>query len=158
MSTVINSKEEPLPAPTVISMSIKDLDLKGISAEAAMLGIAKELTMESVDLVQIGNTVYIAHRGKTEKTKNTMVGRALNVDTAQNFVSNGFKYFSYLQEKGITKYITKYDGPIYDKAFEIWKRQADKDDAGTKIAVGRLADGNSQAYVSLSKTPLGEAT
>jgi len=158
MSTVIDSKEEPLPAPTVMSMSVQDLDLKGISPEAALVGIAKELTMDSVDLVQIGNTVYIAHRGKTEKNKNTMIGRALNIDTAQNFVSNGFKYFSYLQKKGITKYITKYDGPVYDKAFEIWKRQADKDDAGTKIAVGRLANGNSQAYVSLGKTPLGEAT
>ena len=154
MSTVIDSKEEPLPAPTVISMSVKELNLAGISPEAALMGITKEMSTEGVDLVQIGNTVFIGHRGKTDKNKNTMVGRAFNIDTAQNFIANGLKYFTYLQRKGIEKYITNYQGDVYDSAFKTWKRYVDKGDS--KLAVGRLSDGNSQAYISLGKTPLSE--
>ena len=83
-----------------------------------------------------------------------MWGRAFNVDTAQNFVANGLKYFTYLQNLGITKYRTEYDGQIYDSAFKTWKRYVDKGDSS--LAVGLYSNGTSRAYVSLGKMPLSE--
>jgi hypothetical protein len=102
-------------------------------------------------MVQIGNTVFIGHRGKGEN-KDLMYGRALNIDTAQNFVANGLKYFTHMQKIGVKRYVSDYDGAIYDSAFKAWKRYADKLD--TKIAVGRKATGGSRAYVTLGKLPL----
>jgi|TARA_R110002126_G_scaffold203779_1_gene351274 hypothetical protein len=153
MPTVIDSKVEPLPAPTIISTMIGELDLGGVPPQAALASIAKEMTMPNVNLVQVGNTVFIGHRGEGEK-KNMMWGRAFNVDTAQNFVANGLKYFTYLQNLGITKYRTEYDGQIYDSAFKTWKRYVDKGDS--KMAVGLYSDGVSRVYVSLGKMPLSE--
>ena len=155
MQTVVDSKERPLPAPTVITTALGELDLGGISPAAAMAGIAKEMTMKDTDMVQIGNTVFIGHRGKGEN-KDLMWGRALNIDTAQNFVANGLKYFTHMQKIGVKRYVSDYDGAIYDSAFKAWKRYADKLD--TKIAVGRKATGGSRAYVTLGKLPLNRTT
>jgi hypothetical protein len=155
MQTVVNSKERPLPAPTIITTALGELDLGGIKPEAALAGIAKEMTMKDTDMVQIGNTVFIGHRGKG-KNKDLMWGRALNIDTAQNFVANGLKYFTHMQKIGVKRYVSDYDGAIYDSAFKAWKRYADKLD--TKIAVGRKATGGSRAYVTLGKLPLNRTT
>ena len=152
--TAVDSKVEPLPAPVVISTLLKERDLKGVSPEAALLSIAKEMTMKGVDMVQVGNTVFIGHRGKGEN-KDLMWGRAFNMDTAQNFVSNGLKYLHHLQKIGVKRYVADYDGDALDSAFKLWKRHADRLD--TKIAVGRKADGNSRAYVTLGKLPLSGA-
>ena len=155
MQTVVDSKERPLPAPTVITTALGELDLGNITPAAAMAGIAKEMTMKDTDMVQIGNTVFIGHRGKG-KNKDLMWGRALNIDTAQNFVANGLKYFTHMQKIGVKRYVSDYDGAIYDSAFKAWKRYADKLD--TKIAVGRKATGGSRAYVTLGKLPLNRTT
>jgi len=155
MQTVVDSKERPLPAPTVITTALGELDLGGITPAAAMAGIAKEMTMKDTDMVQIGNTVFIGHRGKGDN-KDLMWGRALNIDTAQNFVANGLKYFTHMQKIGVRRYVSDYDGAIYDSAFKAWKRYADKLD--TKIAVGRKATGGSRAYVTLGKLPLNRTT
>ena len=153
MLTVVDSKQEPLPAPTIISMVVSELDLGGIPPTAALASIAKEMTMENVNMMQSGNTVFLAHRG-TGKEKDLMWGRAFNVDTAQNFIANGLRYFTHLQDIGVRRYVSEYDGAIYDRAFQAWKRYADR--ADTKIAVGRLADGNSKAFVTLGEIPLTE--
>lgn len=155
MQTVVDSKERPLPAPTVITTALGELDLGGVTPAAAMAGIAKEMTMKDTDMVQIGNTVFIGHRGKGDN-KDLMWGRALNIDTAQNFVANGLKYFTHMQKIGVRRYVSDYDGAIYDSAFKAWKRYADKLD--TKIAVGRKATGGSRAYVTLGKLPLNRTT
>ena len=153
MLTVIDSKSEPLPAPTVISPVVGELAPKNISTEAAMLSIVEEMNMEDADMVQIGNTVFLGHRGKG-KDEDLMWGRAFNVDTAQNFIANGLRYFTYMQRKGIKRYVADYDGDIYDSAFKAWKRYTDKGDSG--IAVGRKASGGSRAYVTLGEIPLSE--
>ncbi len=155
MQTVVDSKERPLPAPTIITTALGELDLGGLTPAAAMAGIAKEMTMKDTDMVQIGNTVFIGHRGKGDN-KDLMWGRALNIDTAQNFVANGLKYFTHMQKIGVRRYVSDYDGAIYDSAFKAWKRYADKLD--TKIAVGRKATGGSRAYVTLGKLPLNRTT
>jgi len=153
MLTVIDSKARPLPAPTVITTVIKELDLGGVPPDAAMASIAKEMTMKDVDMVQVGNTVFLGHRGKG-KNKDLMWGRAFNIDTAQNFIANGLKYFTHMQRIGVKRYVSDYEGDVYDSAFKTWKRYTDKGDS--EIAVGRKADGSSRAYITLGKIPLSE--
>jgi len=109
VATVVDSTQEPLPAPSVLSMAAAELDLGGVTVEAAMLGLAHEVSLPDVDLVQVGNTVFVGHRGKKGQ-KAKMVGRAFNVDTARNFVNNYIKYLSVLQKKGITHYSIDFNG------------------------------------------------
>jgi hypothetical protein len=109
MATVVDSKEKPLSAPTIISMSVGGGTLReGVTPQSALISISKELTMESADVLQVGNTVFLAHRGK-DKNKNKLHGRAFNVDTARNFVANTIKYLKLLQNKGVTHYSVDFD-------------------------------------------------
>ena len=153
MYPVIDSAEQKLPPPEIILMALENLDLDGLSPQVAATAIIRELGMPEVDALQLGNTVFIGHRGKG-KEKDLMWGRALTVDTAKNFVASGLEYFTHLQEIGVKRFVTEYDGSVYDSAFQAWKRYADR--ADTKIAVGRLADGNSKAFVTLGEIPLTE--
>lgn len=153
--TVIDSKTRELAPPEIILESLKGSDLDGLTPQVAAIAITKELSMPEVDAVQFGNTVFIGHRGKGEN-KDLMWGRALNVDTAQNFVANGLQYLGHLQEIGVRRYVADYDGDELDNVFRMWKRYADR--ADTKIAVGRLEDGNSRAFITLGKIPISEIT
>ena len=110
--------------------------------------------MDNVDILQVGNTVFIGHRGKG-KNKDLMWGRAINIDTAQNFINNGLRYLTHLQRIGIKRYVAEYKGDTLDNAFKVWKRYADK--ADTTVAVGRLSDGNSKAFITLGDIPLTRA-
>lgn len=153
MSTVIDSNETQLTPPEVLLEFAENYNSTEYATEIVAAALAKELTMEDVDKVQFGNTVFLGHRGKG-KNKDLMWGRGLTVDTASNFISAGLKYFTHLQELGIKRYVTDYEGAIYDSAFKTWKRYTDKGDS--EVAVGRKADGGSRAYVTLGKIPLSE--
>jgi len=153
MYPVIDSAERKLSPPEIILMALENLDLRGLNPQVAATGIIRELGMPKVDALQLGNTVFIGHRGKGEN-KDLMYGRALNIDTAQNFISNGLKYFTHMQNLGVKRYVSDYDGATYDSAFKAWKRYADKGDS--KIAVGRKASGGSRAYVTLGEIPVSE--
>ena len=107
---------------------------------------------------------------KTEKVKKAIFLRKLhfftnfflifdilkNKNTAQNFISAGLKYFTHVQELGIKRYVTDYDGDIYDSAFKTWNYMMARQKLDSRIAVGRKASGDSRAYVTLGEIPLSE--
>lgn len=150
---VIDSNERKLSPPEIIIAALINLGSGDYTPQEGLAAVAVEIDQPNTDLLELGNTVFIGHRG-TGKSKHKMWGRGLTVDTAQNFISAGLKYFTHLQELGITQYITEYDGAVYDSAFKTWKRYGDR--ADTKIAVGRLSDGNSKAFVELGVIPLSK--
>tara|TARA_R110000796_G_scaffold250726_1_gene380309 strand:+ start:47 stop:514 length:468 start_codon:yes stop_codon:yes gene_type:complete len=153
MATVIDSNKTQLEPAQIMMEFAANYNSTEYPTEVVTVALMKEITMPDVDLVQFGNTAFIGHRGKGEN-ENLMWGRGLTVDTAQNFITAGLKYFNHLQELGIERYVTDYDGDIYDSAFKTWKRYTDKGDS--KIAVGRKASGDSRAYVTLGEIPLSE--
>ena len=81
----VNSNSEVLNTSEVIAMALEQLNSKKYTLDAAFKIIAKEA--ETADIVQFGNTVFLANEGKNG-SKNKLVGRAFNVDTARNFIDN----------------------------------------------------------------------
>ena len=106
---MINSKEKLLKMPEIILISAQDIGTDGIPLPSALLSLAKEGIAPSADIVQVGNTVFLAHRGKG-KHKNMMFGRAFNADVARNYIKNFVEYFKYLKNKGITHYSAQFNG------------------------------------------------
>ncbi len=152
--TVVDSKQTQLEPAQIIFKAVGDSERTDYPTEVGTVALMKELTMPNVDLAQFGNTAFIGHRGKG-KNKDLMWGRAINVDTAQNFINNGLRYLTHLQRIGIKRYVAEYKGDTLDNAFKVWKRYADK--ADTTVAVGRLSDGNSKAFITLGDIPLTKA-
>ena len=104
---VVDSNTRLLDTSTVIAsrltMEIQEGIGKNIPLQARLLAVAKESSMDNADVVQIGNTVFVGHRGTGEANK-AMSGSIYNSDTGKNFVDNVIKYFAYLQEKNVNRY------------------------------------------------------
>lgn len=148
----VDSKETPLPAPEVVMESIRNYNTTPYPDDVVATSIAREMAMPQTDLVQIGNTVFIGHRGKGDN-EDKMVGRAFNIDTGANFIRNGLKYFNYLQRKGITRYVTQYDGDIFDSAFRVFKRRAEAKDS--RMDIGKK-NGKTVVALRLGNEPYDE--
>ena len=106
---MVDSKEKLLKTPEIVLISAQDIGTGDIPLPSALASVAKEGTLPNADTVQIGNTVFLAHRGEG-KNKNKMFGRAFNADTARNYISNLVKYFNHLNNKGITHYSAQFNG------------------------------------------------
>jgi hypothetical protein len=151
MATVVDSSKQPLPAPEIIMRAAQEFNNTEYSLQNVLIGITKELTMPNTDQVQIGNTVFIGHTGEG-KHKNVMDGRALNVDTAQNFVRNGLKYLAYLQDKDIRYYRTDFNAREYLSAFQFWYNKTK--DTDTEVDVVQLDTGGYRAYIYIGDDSL----
>lgn len=150
---VIDSKERPLSAPEVLMRFGSEMNNTGQPMAKALTALAGELSLPNTDQVQIGNTVFIGHRGKG-KYKNVMEGRAINIDTARNFMRNGLKYIAYLQRKGIEYYRTDFDQKQYLTAFQFWFNKSQGTD--TEIDVVQLDTGGYRAFIKIGDESLQE--
>lgn len=152
MKTVDSSKKE-LTTPEIVIQSAQQL-LAGeeTSIQTALLTIAKEGSMESADTVQIGNTVFIAHRGEG-KNKSKMVGRAFNMDTGRNFIANSIKYLQYLQDKNITHYSTEFEGDTLLPAMQMLQKRLKKT-SDSAMYIGITEDNEYLVYVKLGEEPV----
>ena len=148
----IDSNQEKIAPGQVMAIAAKQLNEDNIPVEAMLASVAKETAMENADIVQVGNTVFLGHKGKGAN-KSKMVGRAFNVDTGRNFINNMVNYLGYLQSKKFTHYASQFKGDTYLPAMRVLeKRLADKD---SNVAVARSQDNQYVVYINLGKEPLG---
>lgn len=106
---VVDSNTQLLDTSTVIAnrliMAMEENPNRKTPLQAQLLAVARESSMDDADVIQIGNTVFIGHRGKGKASK-AMSGYVYNSDTGKNFVENSIKYLAYLQDKGVNRYST----------------------------------------------------
>ena len=147
----IDSNQEKIAPGQVMAIAAKQLNEYNIPVEAMLASVAKETAMENADIVQVGNTVFLGHKGKGAN-KSKMVGRAFNVDTGRNFINNILNYLNYLQNKKFTHYASQFKGDTLLPAMRaLEKRMANKD---SNIAVGRGQEGQYVVFINLGKEPL----
>lgn len=147
-SKIVDSTKEVLPGPSVIALSVEHSDLiDKYPREKILAVIAKETTMPNTDVVQFGNTVFITH---VNEDGSKSWGRAFNVDTAQNFVANGYDFIRHLRSLGIERYFAAYDGDVFDSAFRAWHKR--QHTLGVKINVQKKPKANkSYAFIELER-------
>lgn len=119
-TTTVDSKQEQLSIPEIITQAVYNTPREGVPPYAAILSIIKEGTMPHTEVKQYGNTVFITH---FSEDKDLAIGRALNIDTAQNFVYNGEEYFRDLVRGGSKKFVAQFDQVSFARAFMAFKRK-----------------------------------
>lgn len=97
----VNSKQKQLSIPEVITTAIKDLRTEQRMVAPAMLAFIQEAHMPDADLFQAGNTVFISHVKEKNGLKVAYM-RALNADTARNYLDNGIEYTKHIVKAGVT--------------------------------------------------------
>ena len=153
---LVDSSKKLLKGPEIIASAVANMPDIGLPLQSILTAIAAETTLPNVDVIQVGNTVFLAQVGKGEN-QHKVVGRAFNMDTGRNFVKNGFKYFNYLQQKGYTHYSTSFTGPVFLNAFKVFRRRLERGD--TQVYIGRReadepAKDKYEIYVRIGKEPL----
>jgi hypothetical protein len=122
---MIDSKKRKLSPQEIILMAIKDRPIEGVSEEQMLSSLLAESKMKGAHMVQVGNTIFIGHF--TEKDPSVVLGRAINMDTANNFVNNGQKYFKQLVDVGLKTYITMpFNEPQFIHALKAFERDKSK--------------------------------
>ncbi len=146
----ISSKTKQLGIHETIVMALKDMKIEQKMISPALLGVVQQASMPDTDTVQFGNTVFIS----TIKSKNNVTVaylRALNADTARNYVNNGVEYFKYIIKKGVSYvFITFTESSVVSvlKAIEDPDLQAEVG-LKAKVAMKKSDNGNYTAVVRI---------
>ena len=120
MTEMIDSRKDKLTIPEIITRAVHNLPVEGVPPYAAILSIIKEGSMPRTEVKQYGNTVFITH---FSEGKDLAVGRALNIDTAKNFIPNGEEYFRELILGGTKKFVAQFNQKSFATAFMAFKRR-----------------------------------
>lgn len=118
---MVSSQEQLLSIPEILQTSIEEQKIPKNMVMPSMLALVKEATMPDTDVRQFGNTVFISHFKEKNGLK-VVYGRALNADTAENFLKNGEEYFEYLIDEGVNYFITQYVDPRFQTIFRYIQR------------------------------------
>ena len=150
---VVDSNQKLLDIPSVITMAADELkEQNNLPLQAVLIALAKETSLPSADVVQIGNTIFVGHTGRKEAQQKKMVGRAFNVDTGRNFIKNCLQYISYLQEKGITHYSSQFEGDTLVSAVKVMQKRLLNTD--TEVYLGRTSDGKYVMFIKIGEDSL----
>ena len=150
---IVDSNKKKLGIHEIMIMAVDNLESNSLEFKKAMGAIAAETQRKTCEVVNVGNTVFIGHRGEG-KNKTKMVGRPLNVDTGKNYIKNMLKYRAYIQGQGITHYVTQLEGEELLPAMRvIHKRLQDTD---TNFAVGKTKDGKYAVLIRFGEELLSE--
>jgi len=113
MTKMIDSKKEKLNFAEIAGIAFENTRLS-VPKKFAMTGVLAEVNQPDTDVKQIGNTVFILHEGKNGQG----FFKALNADTAANFVANSKKYVVYAKnEMQIDMLVTEFTDPAISKLF-----------------------------------------
>ena len=131
----VDSKEQLLAFPVVVTNSVQRLIDEGeidLPLQVVLIALAKEATLETCNVYQSGNTVFIGH---ISPDKRRMLGRAFNMDTPNNFLDNGLQYFRYINKIGVRDYYTHFKNPSYASAFKYMDRALSKSTVKDRIDI-----------------------
>jgi hypothetical protein len=109
---MVDSKEKKLDFAQIAAIAMKNTH-SNVPNRLAMPAILTEVTQPNTDVKQIGNTVFILHKGKNGQA----FFKALNADKARNFVENSKQYVVYAKKMGMNMLVTEFDDPAISTLF-----------------------------------------
>lgn len=145
----IDSTKKLLSPPEIMMEFLRRYDTGEYPIHVAMVAMAEELNMDDAEAIQFGNTAFISHYSKDEPL---VYMRALNVDTAPNFVNNIENYVSYIYRRGIKIIVTNYSDPVVTMAIKTAHRRIQDNNKGLDADLKfRQKEGETMAMVSLKE-------
>jgi hypothetical protein len=109
---MVDSKEKKLDFAQIAVIAMKNTH-SNVPDRLAMPAILTEVTQPNTDVKQIGNTVFILHKGKNGQA----FFKSLNADKARNFVENSKQYVVYAKKMGMNMLVTEFEDPAISTLF-----------------------------------------
>lgn len=148
---LVDSNQKKLDPEEIIPLAARTIKDNRYTPDQILAGLIKESRMPNVILVQEGNTLFIVHEGKDR----IAVFRALNADTAQNYLNNSEKFTVAMYKVGFDFMVSYFKDPTLVKIFQYIARKPPNPDMG--LQVDKMKDGNYRALVQLGPQRKGEA-
>lgn len=152
MAQLVDSNQQKLSMEEIIKIAAQNTK-EDYTPEQVMGAIYKELTMGGSLVLQLGNTLFLVHRAPQDPT--TAMMRALNADTAQNYLINSEKFaqIAYKQYK-IDTIVSEYTDPTLNNIFAYVGRNK-PENMGYQI--DQLSDGKTFRAIAKLGPELGAA-
>jgi hypothetical protein len=120
------------------------------SPEQVYASIIAETHMKDAILMRQGNTLFVVHKGDHRMA----VFRALNADTANNYLQNSVTFTKAMYMAGFDSMVSNFDNPALLKIFKYVSKNPPQEGMGFQAK--KTKDGGYQVIVQLGKPRQGE--
>lgn len=142
MADLVDSKQMMLPIAEIIKIAAQNTG-SDIPPAAIAQGIKAELKQPGAVPMRYGNTLFLCH-----KTKDRMgLFRALNADTARNFVENGNRWVVQAYNAGFDYMVTEFDDPTLVNIFKAISRKPPRPNMAYQVR--KMQGGSIQVILQL---------
>jgi hypothetical protein len=117
----VSSDEKQLSVSEIVVAALREQNVPQNMIAPSVIGFVKEGTMPDTDVRNFGNTAFITHFKEKNNIK-VAFGRALNADTARNYLINGEDYFKYLIDENVDYFFATYKDPKIGIIFKYIQR------------------------------------
>lgn len=115
MSKMVNSKQQKLDSAAIIMIALENTKSK-YPPQVAYPAILEEMNQPNTDVRQLGNTLFVLHKADDDQA----FFKALNADTANNFVESSKQYVTYAKKELKLKIlVTEFDDPAISTLFHV---------------------------------------
>lgn len=140
----VNSQEEMLSVQQIVDRAVHETDT-GVQPDLAYAAVIKEFQDPNGVFLRYGNTLFIIHG--SQKTPGAGTFRALNADTAQNFLQSSFQFVIDAYEKGYYVLVTQFKDQSLLNIFRMISQNPPRQGMGYSVA--KTSNGQFQVTLSL---------
>jgi hypothetical protein len=141
---VVDSKQQMLEVPEIVQVAVEE-SKEPVPFDIAYASVIKEFQDPNGTFLRYGNTIFIIHG--SQKTPGTGIFRALNADTAKNFLESSYKFIDAAYRKGYWLLVTQFRDQSLLNIFRVISQNPPR--PGMGYAVERLKDGQFQVNLTL---------
>ena len=122
---LVDSKKKELSVEAILMIAAQETKSPhpASSIYAAML---KEMNMPGTSLVRDGNTLFVIHVGEGR----TGIFRALNADTARNYLENSYAFIQGAYKMGFDTLVSEFEDPTIFNIFKAISRNPPQEGMG----------------------------
>jgi hypothetical protein len=102
---VVDSKEKQLSVDEILNVVAEETQ-SPYPPDVLRSFFVRELQQPGTKTMRYGNTMYVIHPGNTQKNKGTF--RALNADTAENYMESGKSFVKDAYSQGFDSLVTEF--------------------------------------------------
>ena len=151
MANLVDSNQTMLPVGEIVAIAAQNME-SPVPPAAIIQGIKAEMKQPGARPMRYGNTLFICHKGKNR------VGmfRALNADTARNFLENGLRWVTTAYDAGFDYMVTQFDDPTLINIFKAISKRPPRTNMGYQVR--KMQDGKIQVILQLGPKREGDKT
>lgn len=147
---MIDSKQQDLTPDEIVQEAARETG-SSYSPEQIKASIMAEIHEQGAVSFKQGNTLFIVHR--SEKDPSIGLFRALNADTAENYLQNSLVFIKAMKEGGLRTLVTQFEDPSILNIFRYISRNPPF--PGMGYSTGKTKDGKYQVTINLGNEARG---